>query len=148
VAVSVSQSRRRDGQRVAGTAPRVERAIKVVRLAPGGVPGEAQHLRRGWIFNQATARLIATGRRLGEVELQSKRRRALQRKLMIRSGYGLAITGVVDCNGTAMVRNGTQGSGRRAEKIVNTFSPVGALSLPLTVGGNGPVFHTNVEVNY
>jgi hypothetical protein len=27
-------------------------------------------------------------------------------------------------------------------------SPVGSLSLPYAVGGNGPVFHTNVEVNF
>jgi len=34
------------------------------------------------------------------------------------------------------------------ELIHLSRSPVGALSLPLTVGGNGPVFHTNVEINY
>lgn len=34
------------------------------------------------------------------------------------------------------------------EVIYLSQSPVGALSLPYVVGGNGPVFHTNFEVNF
>ncbi|TPW17888.1 MAG: hypothetical protein FD129_199 [bacterium] len=34
------------------------------------------------------------------------------------------------------------------ELISLNDSPVGGLSLPYTVGGNGPVFHTNFEVNF
>jgi len=35
-----------------------------------------------------------------------------------------------------------------SELIYLDDSPVGALSLPYTVGGSGPVFNTNLEVNY
>ena len=34
------------------------------------------------------------------------------------------------------------------ELIYLNRSPVGGLSLPFAVGGNGPVFHTNFEINF
>ena len=41
-----------------------------------------------------------------------------------------------------------QGLRWNTELIYLNRSPVGSLSVPFTVGGNGPVFHTNVEVNF